>query len=424
MAQTTGLSYSTLSTTWTASTSYEIVQIYTFSPGPNGVPVPYLVTEDWWTFANTIPTAVPTAVPPTVPTTLLSPATTTLATSISTTQPSPSTTSEQISHAATKSPSLSNGAVAGISIATALAGGILGVVAGLFLGRRRKRRGPIPEYVTYSDGEKELAASPITTGGLQLDQFLLDSTPDPTLANELRSLNRLVQEHTEMHYHLQPVQLESSELREPLRDLGIERDRAPAIARIASLVLEPRTRLSAIRYVITKAAFESTVIGGSACVSLLPYMAPALSQGFPISNSNGASNEATELAIARWRQLSAFLLHPNRSQRTPLEPSEDMSTQQAQKLTVALVRFLQPFISSDREERYEQENHLREVITECATFGYVIFSQPSEYRFRFESDEGLNKIVVCPGLDKLIDEDGRRYKYPLPQIVAPVLESI
>lgn len=105
-------------------------------------------------------------------------------------------------------------------------------------------------------------------------------------------------------------------------------------------------------------------------------------------------------------------------------PSEDISTQQAQQLTLALNRFLEPFISKDREERYEQENHLREVIAECAAFGYVIFSQPAEYRFRFESNGGLNTIVVCPGLDKVSDEEGRRYQPPVPQIIAPVIESI
>ncbi|KAF2966634.1 hypothetical protein GQX73_g6910 [Xylaria multiplex] len=300
--------------------------------------------------------------------------------------------------------------------ATALVGGLLGVVAGLFLAKRRKKHEPLPEYVACLDREK----APSPTNTLELDQFLLEPKPEATIASELLSLGHIIQRHAEKHYHLHPVQLESNQLRQPLSDLGIERGSAPAIARIASLALEPRTRLSAIRYVIAKAAFESTVIGGSTCVSLLPPVVSGMSPIVPFIGGD----EVTELAITRWRQLSAFLLHPNRSQRAPLEPSEDISTQQAQQLTVALIRFLQPFISSDREERYEQENHLREVIAECATFGYVIFSQPSEYRFRFESNGGLNTIVVCPGLDKVISEGGRRYMPPLPQVAAPVVESI
>lgn len=129
---------------------------------------------------------------------------------------------------------------------------------------------------------------------------------------------------------------------------------------------------------------------------------------------------AVNTAFTKWRQLSAFLLHPSRSDRTPLLPSEDTNTQQAQQLTVALSTFLEPFaLANDRESRYEQENHLREVIVECAHFGYVLFSQPSEYKFRYESDGRSNGIVVSPGLEKITDEAGRRY--PSPEILAPPL---
>ncbi|TGJ82284.1 hypothetical protein E0Z10_g6473 [Xylaria hypoxylon] len=430
MAQSTGTSYFTSGTIWTSSTSFIIVDIYTLAPGPNGVPTPNLVSQAVWAFPTL--SSPDTTVLPTSSMATSSMATSSMTThsvptshtsmSISITHPTAaSATSVPTSHATTESSGLGGGVVAGISIATALVGGLLGIVAGLFLARRRKRHRPPPEYVSYSDREK----APASTDRLQLDQFMLEPKLDTTIASDLSSLDLLIREHTETHYHLHPVRLESSQLRQPLSDLGIERGSEPAIARLASLALEPRTRLSAIRYVISKAAFESTVIGGSACVSLLPPLISGMSPIIPlIEDSSIGSREVTELAITRWRQLSAFLLHPNRSQRTPLEPSEDISTQQAQELTVALIRFLQPFISSDREERYEQENNLREVIAECATFGYVILSQPSEYRFRFESNGGLNTIVVCPGLDKLIDEGGRHSKSPLPQIVAPVVESI
>jgi hypothetical protein len=133
---------------------------------------------------------------------------------------------------------------------------------------------------------------------------------------------------------------------------------------------------------------------------------------------------AVNTAFTKWRQLSAFLLHPNRSDRTPLIPSEDTNTQQAQQLTAALNGFLEPFVlANDRESRFEQENHLREVIVECAEFGYVLFSQPTEYKFRYDGDGRSNVIVVSPGLEKVTDETGRRYQSP--HILAPpVVEGI
>jgi hypothetical protein len=131
----------------------------------------------------------------------------------------------------------------------------------------------------------------MTTNALQLDHFLLESKPDTTIASELRALGRLIQQHVESHYHLQSVHLESSILRQPLNNLGLERGSAPAIARLASLAHEPRTRLNAIRYVIAKTTFESTVIGGSTCVSLLPAMVTGLGSSIPPLEDHIGSHE-------------------------------------------------------------------------------------------------------------------------------------
>lgn len=160
------------------------------------------------------------------------------------------------------------------------------------------------------------------------------------------------------------------------------------------------------------------------------------------------------------------MIRPNRGESlsiisSPLIPSEDVSTQQAQQLALELNRFLAPFVVADGEDedlenlsRYEQENDLREALVECATFSYLLFSQPCEYEFDFvsgegEKEEGLEEktktmkwrnsisrkevgsgasrergkkkqntaaaVVVCPGLRRVRDEEGRRY--PSPQVL-------
>lgn len=127
-------------------------------------------------------------------------------------------------------------------------------------------------------------------------------------------------------------------------------------------------------------------------------------------------------ALTKWRQLSAFLLHPNRSDRTPLAPPEEATAHQAQQLARELNRFLEPFVLRDRERSYEQESHLQQVLAECARFGYVLFSQPAEYRFDY-GDQGRpgGGIVVCPGLERVSDEEGRRYATP--QVLAVPVEE-
>lgn len=140
----------------------------------------------------------------------------------------------------------------------------------------------------------------------------------------------------------------------------------------------------------------------------------------PITPKFNLTTSVTEAALTQWRQLSAFLLHPNRSDRTPLVPSDNLLAVQGHKLTVALNACLKPFVKGGEDQIYEQESHLEQVIRECATFGYLLFSQPSEYRLRFENDEG-GGMVVCPGLYKVVNDNGLYYQE---LVSAPVVESI
>lgn len=126
---------------------------------------------------------------------------------------------------------------------------------------------------------------------------------------------------------------------------------------------------------------------------------------------------ASTLALHWWRVLSAFLLHPQRTQRTALTPSDTTLAPQAAALAQALNRFLLYFVEDSDTARFQQENHLREVIAECAKFGYVLFSQPSDWCFTHvagqEQAAGTGRryrgeIVCAAGLLKHTDKDGRR----------------
>jgi hypothetical protein len=124
------------------------------------------------------------------------------------------------------------------------------------------------------------------------------------------------------------------------------------------------------------------------------------------------NNPATALAMTRWRALSAFLLHPMRSQRTPLAVNETAVTPQIQSLATALNQFLEPFVIPDHASRYQQSTHLQAVIYECTKLGYVVFSQPGEWAFAHRPAEGGNCLVTCAGVQKLRNKDGARYGAP------------
>ncbi|KAI0378678.1 hypothetical protein F5Y04DRAFT_290848 [Hypomontagnella monticulosa] len=336
---------------------------------------------------------------------------------------SPPTTSTP--PASPANPSLSNGATAGIAVGCAAIGLILGLIVGFLIFRRRRSRQSKAKYHAVElDGQEKPLRYPLSADKLQLDQFLLNPTPDAEISTELHSLAQLLQQHVEDHYHTSPVFQDVEALSVALVQLGLDQSGTMPASKLASLTQDPKSRYHAIQHIIARVTFSSVSFDTEPPISLLPKPVSSFVSMIPITENHRGNPEAIKAALTRWRQLSAFLLHPSRSDRTPLIPAEDASTHQAQQLALALNTFLGPFVKGDREDRFEQENHLREVMVECATFGYLIFSQPSEYRFRFEVGARPNYIVTFPGLDRIRDEEGNRYPPSTQPVVAPIVESI
>lgn len=94
-----------------------------------------------------------------------------------------------------------------------------------------------------------------------------------------------------------------------------------------------------------------------------------------------------------------------RSDRGHVLAEESELEPRAKELVTALNKFLSIFV--DDKTLNEQESHLQGVAVECAKFGYVIFSQPAEFAWKFEA-EGDKEIVLCPGLEKVTDDQGLR----------------
>ncbi|KAI0105602.1 hypothetical protein F4776DRAFT_646923 [Hypoxylon sp. NC0597] len=418
MAAEATLSSTTVSTAFAGGTSYEAVDVYTRLSEQ----APYVFSTEYWN-AFTSPSSLTTSTTSTTG----SPTTREISRSITS---SPSLASSTNAAQSDSNHGLSGGAIAGIAIGCTVAGLVIGAIAGFFfLFRRQKPQGPKArsQVTSYNSLEKPLRSafsSPFPTERLQLDHFLLDSSSDAEISSEMRSLSQLLQQHVENHYHMQPVSLGVDALSTALVRLGLDQNSTMSASRLASLAIDPNTRYKAIQHVIARVTFASVTLDGASPLSLLPEPISSFISLMPAAEGHRESAEAVDIALTRWRQLSAFLIHPIRSDRTPLAPSEDVSTHQAEQLAMSLNSFLEPFVAGDRQDRYEQENHLREVIVECVTFGYLLFSQPSEYRYRFEGGVRPNYIVVFPGLDRISDEEGYRYPSTAQPVVTPMVEMI
>lgn len=129
---------------------------------------------------------------------------------------------------------------------------------------------------------------------------------------------------------------------------------------------------------------------------------------------------ANALALRKWRELSAFLLHPARSQRTSLPTGNAAVEVQAQQLASWLNSFLHVFV--DPQQQQQQVTHLQAVIGECAKLGCVLLSHPSDWEFVYEAGTAAGGVVVEAGLCKLGGRDGA--PRPSPQrLVEPVVVS-
>ncbi|KAK8105103.1 hypothetical protein PG999_008462 [Apiospora kogelbergensis] len=257
-----------------------------------------------------------------------------------------------------------------------------------------------------------------------LDQFLLQPRPDNEIGSDLRALDALTRQHVENNYHLKPVHQTLKSLSQALVALGFSGHGQRSPDDIVRLAIEARTRYAALQHIITRVALQSSTLsmGSGASVSLLPPSVAAFAQSVPATERHRGNAEAMSTAMTKWRQLSAFLLHPNRSDRAPLPPPEEAVAQQAQQLAKELNRFLQAFVVSGREINYEQEDHLRQVLAECARFGYLLFSQPAEYRFNYDGQGRRGGIVVCPGLERVSDGEGRPFSKP--QVLSAPVEDV
>ncbi|KAI0145395.1 hypothetical protein GGR57DRAFT_301553 [Xylariaceae sp. FL1272] len=406
---------STLISTITTTTIETQIPPMTMKPPspPPALQTPTAITTDTSTHVTSISTVIhPTNEPSSSPSSSVP-----LSPSI-TTAPALTVSLTAGSHA--KPDSLSDPAVAGLSIGLVIIGLLLGLVIAFFVLRYYKKRDIPPIFISQSEKGEIVPLNARTDDSISLDHLLLDPVPQARIAHELQSLDQLIQKHCETYYHLLPVQSNETELSDNLHLVGIENRHPSGTGTAAALLLDSTTRLTTIRYIIANVLFGSTALVSSSGISLLPPGVSDIASRMPPPEENTGNQRATQAALTQWRQLSAFLLHPNRSDRTPLVPSDDHSAVQEHKLIIALNRCLEPFIKGGEDGIYEQESHLEQIVRACSTFGYLLFSQPSEYRLQFKNDEGAG-LVVCPGLYKIINDTDSYYQE---LVSTPIVESM
>ncbi|KAK7439287.1 hypothetical protein Landi51_11264 [Colletotrichum acutatum] len=324
----------------------------------------------------------------------------------------------------------SSGTIAGAAVGCLVGGLLIGaIVAFAFLRRKHRKddndvKKETPVLATESKGYRGPGSSQLSND-IDLGQFLLDAAPDKEIADEFHSLSELVRSHVENHYHLQPLQGSASSLIQSIRNLGLPQTTDSTPENVAAICANPISRQAGLQHVLSTVILNSVDFHSGSRFSMLPEPVSNFLRSIP-GDSQHEHSGAKLLALTQWRKLSVFLLHPSRNQRTPLYMAESTAAQQAADLVAALHSFLQPFLLADQARQKEQTDHLQAVISECARFGWLIMSQPSNWHFTYglsQENSGIRMLVIFPGLDKLGGKDGKMYRSPH-QIVAPVVAQI
>lgn len=215
------------------------------------------------------------------------------------------TTSTASSSTGTGSPEpstsgISVGAIAGAAVGSLVAGLFIGLLGAWFLFRRRSKQPASGRQLEASEeshgaghtslNEAKSAAFITTQPGdtqAQLSQFLLDGVADQEIASELQSLGVLIYQHVENYYHLRPVQSNASDLEPFLSALGFEHNSGLAPDSVAALCIEPRTRQTGLRHVISHVVLRSIDVQSSSQLSMFPAPVATFLRSVPANAFRG-----------------------------------------------------------------------------------------------------------------------------------------
>ncbi|KAH7267893.1 uncharacterized protein BKA55DRAFT_501186 [Fusarium redolens] len=310
------------------------------------------------------------------------------------------------------------GAVAGIAIGCLFAGIFVGICFAWLLQRFTKSRPRHRRAIrvvrapknpdTDSPGSMESSDNKI-----KVENFILQATPDREVVGLLQRLEVIMEQHIENYYHIKPIDIGVSVLAEQLTNLGISQDSSGFEAEaVAKWCLHPASRRLALQHVVSHVLFNSIDCNSRNGISLLPGPAINFLRSIRSIDKSREDFNVMSVVLTKWRTLSALLLHPNPSERTPLEVSERAVRHQAEELVKELDPFLHCFVTPDQDNLQKQRHHMHSIIVEAAKLGYALLSHTSDWRFIYKDISTPRAVVLCIGLQKLSHRDGRRLSSP------------
>jgi hypothetical protein len=178
---------------------------------------------------------------------------------------------------------------AGISIGTAIVGGLFAALIVWFCMRRSKQLREERRRHSRNDEEKGTSSR----SDAPLEENLLERADDSQIRKSMQDLSELVDQHCENHYQDQAVDIAQGSLERTLIEAGYDSlsSSAPSVAEFARLLQSPNSRLLAIRQFIALVILSHVGWRSRAEVSLLPPQIAAFCQTIPPAERQPGSEE-------------------------------------------------------------------------------------------------------------------------------------
>ncbi|KAL8919380.1 MAG: hypothetical protein Q9172_005011 [Xanthocarpia lactea] len=304
------------------------------------------------------------------------------------------------------SASISPGAAAGVGIGSAIAGALIAAAILVLFFRRRRRPAPARSDVIPLNGfgsvEKTFASPDSISPVGMIERSLPQPAEDQALGGEMSRLKTAIKNHVQSFYHTNSVPGSIDQVALGLIAMG----NMPLIAStLGSLLSNPVTRMTAIRFCITWTAVSRIDLN---CEPSLSFLPPEIASCL-LSISSTRDDPSTKPGfMSKWRTFTAVLLQ-DRYGSTTLTAS-DPRNQNISEALQALNAVLHPFANDQQRDDRERLQKLEEILKRSARFGFTLFSQPSLWEFEWNTppNVGRGTLVISPALKQVTDESGRR----------------
>ncbi|KAF1811549.1 hypothetical protein P152DRAFT_459498 [Eremomyces bilateralis CBS 781.70] len=335
----------------------------------------------------------------------------TAARSLSTESPSSASVTSALPSAALASGSpinvsrsgLAPGPVAGIAVGSAVAGAVIASLILFFAcvrGRSKKGSG-YGSKVRYSDIPEEkdghLNGASKTPTVSVVETHLPQPAADDVIFGEFGNLRDRIVNHVQAYYHTAEV---DDDMIGTAALHGISNITKIPASTLRALLLDPSTRPHALRTYIGCLVLSRATPEADAKVSLLP---PEIAGCLP---AIAAQSSPVQMALfSKWKAISGVLLQSRYDPNVIVD--DDTRNPSIRRALGEAELVLQPFAANLTDER---ERNLEEIMRGGARFGFILFGQPSSWRFQW--DGAVDGLAVFPRLLQLTNDDGQAVQSP------------